>query len=60
VFYRHRSSVSLKEKLWWESLGSYDGVGDGHFVMIHRVEKMLAENSFPTFYSSMHLDISGR
>jgi hypothetical protein len=56
---RH-SSISLKEKSWWGFLGSYDGVGNGDFVVINHAEKMLAENSFPTFHSFMRLDISGR
>jgi hypothetical protein len=45
-----RSAVVCQEKLWWAFSGSYDGVGDGHCAAIHRVEKMLDENSFPTFY----------
>jgi hypothetical protein len=60
VFYGHRSIFSLKEKSWWEFLGSYNGVGNGHCAAIHHVEKMLAKNSFPTFYSFMGLNMIGR
>jgi hypothetical protein len=31
--YRHQSIVGCKEKLWLEFMGSYNGVGDGHFTV---------------------------
>jgi hypothetical protein len=60
VFYRHRNSVLLKEKSWWTSLGSHIGISNGHCVVIHCVEKMLAKNRDPmciTKHSSHVLDL---
>ena len=48
------------EKLLLDFSGSYDSVGDGHFVVIDRVEKVLEEILFSSFYSFIRLDISGR
>ncbi len=60
IIYRCLSVVVCKEKLRLDFLGSYDSVGDGHFVVIDRVEKVLEEILFSSFYSFIRLDIPGR
>jgi hypothetical protein len=44
----------------WTFWVHYDSVGDGHFVVIDHVEKVLEEILFSGFYSFIRLDITGR
>jgi hypothetical protein len=60
VFSVCQSVVVCKERLQLFSWGSYNGVGNSHFVARHRVAKYWRERLLPSFYTSMHLNTSGR
>jgi hypothetical protein len=60
ILHMCQSIVAWKEKLEWLLCGSYNGIGNGHCVAIHHVTKCWQERLLPTFYSFMHLNITGR
>jgi hypothetical protein len=60
LIYRCLSVVACKEKLRLDFLDSYNSVGDGHFVVIDRVEKVLEEILFSKISSHSRLDMLGR
>jgi hypothetical protein len=60
IIYRCLSVVVCKEKLRLDFLGSYDSVGDGHFVVIDRVRKCWKKSCFQRFpHTRASIDLGG-